>query len=117
MSSKLLPIAYCLAIAVPLGLALWPRPRRPRMGDAGTFRAAGEGCTPEPEIVETIEALALALRSRGDDATADQLLDALYGGATGTEVALGLRSVLRAVDRRTLQGDVVLLMRAERLLA
>lgn len=117
MNSVLLLLACCLAVAVPLGLALRSRPQQNRTGDSDEAGAAVKDSTSEPDIVETVEALAAALRSHGDEATAEKLLDALYGAASSTELVMGLRFALRTIDRRKLHEDVALLMRAERLLS
>ncbi|QOL48253.1 hypothetical protein [Massilia litorea] len=117
MKDALLLLAYCLAIGVPLGLALLSRPRRKQSSAASGADATDQKRTAEPDIVETITALAGALRSRGDEAAAEQLLDAFFGAATGTELVMGVRFVLRTIDRRKLGEDVALLMRVERLLA
>jgi hypothetical protein len=113
---SILLLTYCLAIGIPLGLAIWSKRKRTRIGDQANADAKSD-CTPETEIVETIEALAIALRSRGDETMADNLLNAFYGASTGTELRMGLRYVMQSIDRRKLKSDVALLIRAERLLS
>jgi len=48
---------------------------------------------------------------------ADDLLIAIYDASTETELRMGVRYVMRSIDRRKLKDDVALLMRAERLLS
>lgn len=115
MESALL-LTYCLAIGIPLGLALWSKADRNPTSDRDKAEAENEG-TPGAEIVEAIEALAIALRSRGDETMADHLQKALYRASTGTELRMGLRFAMQSIDRRKLQGDVALLIDAERLLS
>lgn len=117
MKAFLLVLAYGLAIPLPLSFALCSRPRRVRSGDAQDAQAAADTRTPEEVLVETVESLASALRGRGEKETAERLLNAFYGASTGSEMVMGLRWVLRGIDRRRLQGDVGLLMELERLLS
>lgn len=112
----ILLLTYCLAIGIPVGLALWSKPKRNRIGNQGNADAR-EDCTTGAEIVQAIEALATALRSRGEESKADHLLHALYGASTGAELRMSLRFVMQSINRRKLQGDVALLIRAEHLLS
>lgn len=113
---SILLLMYCLAIGIPLGLALWAKPNRNRGGNQGNANVNSES-TSEADIVQAIEALAIALRSCGDGTTADNLLNAIYGALTGTELRMGLHVVIQSINRRKLQGDVGLLIKAERLLS
>lgn len=113
---SILLLTYCLAIGIPLGLALRAKPDPNRGGNRGNANVKSD-CTSEAEIVQVIEALATALRSRGDETTADKLLHALYGASTGSELRMGLHFVIQSINRRTLEGDVALLIKAERLLS
>jgi hypothetical protein len=116
MNSFLL-LMYFLAVAIPLGLALWSQPRRARTSAGEAPATAIQGGTPEPGIAETVDALVAALRARGDETTAEQLDRAFKGASTGGELVMGMRFVLGTIDRRKLQGDVSLLVRLERFLS
>lgn len=113
---SILLLTCCLAVGIPTGLAIWAKPNRNGGGNRGNADVKSD-CTPEAEIVQAIEALALALRSRGDGATADNLLNALHGASTGIELRMGLHFVMQSINRRKLQGDVALLINAERILS
>lgn len=106
-----------LAVAIPLGLALCSRPRRARTSLGEAPDASAEESRSAPDIAKVVDALVAALRMRGDEAAAVQVDRAFYGAATGGELVMGMRSALDLIDRRTLQGDVGLLMRIERFLS
>lgn len=117
MKDALLLLVYCLGIGVPLGLVLRSRRGRNQSSDASGDVARPQHRAAEPDIAETVEALAAALRSRGDEAVAERLLDAFFGASTGTELVMGVLFVLGTIDRWKLGEDVALIMRIERLLA